>query len=207
MSEESDLQPVIKKVKTAGINKQAYDAYVAQSMAKAKVKAAAQEKIPQLERLTDEEWAALDGKARWDSIVALRGPDVVNSQTVKWFTSSVIRHRLSGVMRTGGLVNSRLPFVVLPSGQVALPADRRGFDYQHFSSHIYEAATWLKVPIAYVSGEAWGKMLGRCSHVQALFAFLPELQEPFKEYAQWYLTGQGYDPDKPAAGATTLEEF
>jgi hypothetical protein len=103
-----------------------------------------------LEPLTQEKWDKMEGKARWDSIVALRGPDLVGSDTLKWFTSSVIRWRLSHIMRVGGLVNNTLGFVLLPSGGWA-GKNVAPFDISHFLGHIHEAADWLEVPIVWCS--------------------------------------------------------
>lgn len=66
-------------------------------------------------------WAGLTEKQKWDSIVGLRGPDLGPSSTIKWFTTSVIRARLSGVMRVGGQVNPDLNAVVVPYGSIFPP--------------------------------------------------------------------------------------
>lgn len=63
-------------------------------------------------------WDHLSEKQKWDSIVGLRGPDLGPSGSIKWFTTSVIRHRLSGVMRVGGQVNPDLNAIVVPIGGV-----------------------------------------------------------------------------------------
>lgn len=68
--------------------------------------------------ITQKEWDALSPKQKWDSIVGLRGPDVSPSDVIKWFTTSVIRARLSGVMRVGGQVNQDLNLVIIPSGSL-----------------------------------------------------------------------------------------
>lgn len=124
-----------------------------------------------LEVLSESEWAAFSGKARWDSIVALRGPDLVNSDTLKYFTTSVIRYRLSGVMRVGGMVNRQLPFVVLPEGLSKCP--KSGFDVTHFYHHIEQAAEWLTIPIVRCSEAIWAKMFTGDSY----FAIMPLLRD------------------------------
>lgn len=111
--------------------------------------------------ITQSEWEAMEGKAKWDSIVGLRGPDLRYSDTLKFFTTSVIRHRMSGVMRVGGMVNSKLPFVVLPKDP---PKDLGQFSTTHFVGHIREAASWLKIPAVHVSSKVWTKMLDGTSN-------------------------------------------
>lgn len=39
-----------------------------------------------------------------------------NSETVKWFTTSVIRGKMRKVMRVGGTVNTDLDLIILPNG-------------------------------------------------------------------------------------------
>lgn len=122
-------------------------------------------KKPPYERLlpmTSEEWDALSPKGKWDSIVALRGPDLVGSDVLKWFTTSIIRHRLSSVMRVGGMVNNKLPFVVLCSeGPVGIsPRAKAAFDMSHFYGHIYEASQWLGIPVVSCSPDTWKGIVG-----------------------------------------------
>lgn len=114
-------------------------------------------KPPVLLPITQEEWDKMEGKARWDSTVALRGPDLVHSDTLKWFTTSVIRFRLSKIMRVGGMVNNSLGFVVLPSDHYSIKTEH--FDATHFLNHVREAACWLGVPVLYCSQDIFAKML------------------------------------------------
>lgn len=109
-----------------------------------------------LSPISKEEWDAMSPKAKWDSIVALRGPDYTKGQALKYFTTSVIRHRLSGVMRVGGVVNSEYPFVVLPSDG---GTDLEKFCLTHFIGHVQEAAIWLKIPALYTSQTHWEEIL------------------------------------------------
>lgn len=121
--------------------------------------------------ITPEDWAKLSPKAQWDSIVALRGPDLRNSDTLKWFTSSVIRWKLSGIMRVGGMVNDRLPFVVLPGFyDNPLSAPKGDFSGSHFAGHVQEAAMWLQVPVVGINPETWALILkgGSTAKVKAL---------------------------------------
>jgi hypothetical protein len=167
-----------------------------------KIKTSKQQLIESvLPKITQEQWDALNGKGKWDSIVALRGPDFINSGVLKWFTSSVIRHRMSGIMRVGGLVNSTLPFVTLPSG---LYAPRTGnFDAGHFLGHISEAAMWLSVPIAWVEGKVFSTVLLSSSnehYYQAELKLYPHMQEPFKSILGLAITSHGYTlPEKEPA--------
>jgi hypothetical protein len=111
--------------------------------------------------LTQAEWDGLSGKAKWDSQVALRGPDLVGSQDVKIFTTSIIRYRLSQVMRVGGLVNDWLPFTIVPQGTSGLVSARARFqfDWSHFIGHVIEACNWLSIPMIQIATEDWKKVL------------------------------------------------
>lgn len=107
--------------------------------------------------LTQEEWDELDPKARWDSQVALRGPDLASSDTLKYFTTSVIRYRMSKVMRVGGMVNSAIPFVVVP---YTMPLDKKGgFSISHFTGHILDASMWLKIPRCVVKADTYVNLM------------------------------------------------
>jgi hypothetical protein len=113
-----------------------------------------------LNPLTQEEWDGLSGKAKWDSQVALRGPDLVGSQDVKIFTTSIIRYRLSQVMRVGGLVNDWLPFTIVPQSSSSLMTRARfQFDWSHFLGHVIEACHWLSIPMISIATEDWKKVL------------------------------------------------
>lgn len=72
-------------------------------------------------KISKDRWEGLSPKEKWDVIVALRGPDCPHSDSIKWFTTSVIRHTVSKVMRVGGLINYAGPkFVVVPVGPLQL---------------------------------------------------------------------------------------
>lgn len=64
--------------------------------------------------LSRPDWARFTPKMQWDIKVSLRGPDVDNSQMLKWFTTSVIRGKMREVTRVGGLINTDLNLVVIP---------------------------------------------------------------------------------------------
>lgn len=123
-----------------------------------------------IEPITSDAWNALSEKAKWDSIVALRGPDLKSSDTLKYFTASVIRWRLSGVMRVGGMINRYLGCVVIP----AAPKSSSQFDASHFIGHVHEAADWLGVPIVYCGEAAWKLMLDAAPHSEVIAALLDD---------------------------------
>jgi len=152
--------------------------------------------------LTEAEWTAMNGKARWDSIVGLRGPDLVGSGILKWFTSSVIRHKMSGIMRVGGLVNQTLPFVVLPSGYDN-SRKRANFDASHFIGHVSEAAEWLGIPRAYIGWEDYNKLLiTPCGehYYQTELQLYPLLIEPYRtQLGAIILSRGGVLPEKEDA--------
>jgi len=163
--------------------------------------------------LTEAEWASMEGKARWDSIVALRGPDMKGSDVLKWFTSSVIRGRLREVMRVGGLVNTSLPFVVLPTG--GFHFDGR-FDSAHFIGHIYEAANWLHIPVVYVTAAPYQAIVTSGRHpYEAEVSLYPHFPEgSYKDTLKSVIASRGYAipaettaPQTTSQSGTTMEDF
>lgn len=90
-------------------------------------------------------WEALSPKEKWDVMSALRGPDLHPSWMVKYFSTSVIRHAMSKVIRVGGLVNDAIGVVFIPTGASCslIPSN---FDAGHFFTHVTEAARILKIP-------------------------------------------------------------
>lgn len=128
------------------------------------------------------EWEGLSGKAKWDSQVALRGPDLVNSQSVKLFTTSVIRFRLSKIMRVGGLVNEWLPFVVIPdSPEVGISRSKHEFDWCHFLGHVHEAAEWLGIPRCSIPAADWKRIiLAGSNYTNQVCALISLVEDPFK---------------------------
>jgi hypothetical protein len=138
--------------------------------------------------ITEEEWNAMIPKAQWDSIVALRGPDLKNSDTLKYFTSSVIRHRMSGIMRVGGMVNRDFPFVIYPQGA----KDTSMFSASHFIGHIREAAHWLNIPVIMVSQKTWDLIVKGIGTLQVCCAILADLGEsPQATIVKEWLEKQG----------------
>ncbi len=142
-----------------------------------------------LEPISPEKWESLDPKAKWDSIVALRGPDLRNSDSLKFLTSSVIRWRLSKVMRVGGLVNPHLPFVITASA-----FDKSAFSLSHFIGHIYEAAAWLKIPIVSIPFDVMDKIIsGKVGRIEAAGTVYPYLVEEQKKAVRSLYANAGYD--------------
>lgn len=144
-----------------------------------------------LEPLQQATWDQMSGKARWDSIVALRGPDLVGSDALKYFTTSVIRYRLSKIMRVGGMINERLGFVCLPSG-LCLSSNPSPFDATHFLNHVMEAAGWLDIPICYVPPDAYTVIKGSSwtsGRIELLSWISKNSDDPFKSQALFLLGG------------------
>lgn len=133
--------------------------------------------------LNPEEWKGMHGKAQWDSMVALRGPDYVGYETLKFLTTSVIRHRLSDCFRVGGLVNRQIPFIVLPNdnGVAAFGGGKAKFDYSHFLNHIQTAAQWLSIPIVFVQGETFKEAISTPGYTKALSILAKEIPSEFHE--------------------------
>lgn len=104
--------------------------------------------------ITELQWDEYTGKQKWDVLVAMRGPDVKNSDTLKWFTTAVIRYHAENLFRIGGMINHHTPFVLgLINGCEYKPVGPRSWDLVHFFTHIMEAAALLQVPIYYVSSQ------------------------------------------------------
>lgn len=126
-----------------------------------------------MEPLSKSAWEEMGGKAKWDSIVALRGPDMKGSELVKMFTTSVIRSRLSGVMRVGGQI-SKLGCVVAPLDSL-FKGDK--FDDYHFFTHVREAAHHLGIPTLLVPAEVYKAALDTGSTSEACSVFLRAIEE------------------------------
>lgn len=111
--------------------------------------------------MTKKQWAGLDEKQQWDVIVALRGPDSFYGETLKWFTTSVIRGQMAPIMRVGGLVNEDLKLVILPFGPGPLSDETAttGWNYSHFLQHVQEAASNLELDSLYVPSVLWHKVM------------------------------------------------
>ena len=125
--------------------------------------------------LTKAEWDKMSEKAQWDIKVALRGPDSYYGETLKWYTTGVIRGRCRKVFRVGGSVNQDLRAVVLPDNRggdhTYKKAGKMGWNANHFVEHIEAAASWLGLPILYVPHDMWHdtmQMQNRLSAGQAI---------------------------------------
>ena len=111
--------------------------------------------------ISKEQWNQLSDKAKWDIKVALRGPDSYYGETLKWFTTSVIRAKVRDAFRVGGTVNKYLNLVILPWGNDAAvyeefsKAGQLAWNYQHFVEHVSVAASWLGIPILQVEDAVW----------------------------------------------------
>jgi hypothetical protein len=108
--------------------------------------------------ITQAQWDALPPKGRWDIIVAQRGPDSKASETLKWFTTSVIRHQVGHILRAFGgsaLINDDLNAVILTDGRIQGKKGIHGFDWSHFNDHIYQAAKWLELPVVLLGSDAY----------------------------------------------------
>lgn len=114
--------------------------------------------------MTKPQWAQLTEKQQWDTIVALRGPDSNYGETLKWFTTSVIRGQMAPIMRVGGLVNTDLKLVVLPNGGSEVGHGYEGWNHGHFCQHISEAAVNLGLNILWLPASDWHKVM-RMRHI------------------------------------------
>lgn len=124
--------------------------------------------------MTKTQWAKLTDKQQWDIIVALRGPDSNYGETLKWFTTSVIRGQMAPVMRVGGTVNKDLKLVVLPIGSHSKPSIQTAFsgseawNYGHFVEHIQEAAYNLGLEVLYLFSDDWHRIMRGRSIIEAM---------------------------------------
>lgn len=120
-----------------------------------------------LSQVSPEKWEKFSGKAKWDVLVAMRGPDSYDPyESIKLTTSSVLRHVMGKAIRTGGMINTSLPFVTIPtpnatqrkSGGLLIP-DWRFFNGEHFFGHVGEAANYCDVPIWYCPRDLWIRLV------------------------------------------------
>lgn len=133
-------------------------------------------------KLTPERWASFHDKAKWDCQVALRGPDVINSSTIKVFTTGVIRAEMMPVMRVGGQITDHFRFVIVPRGDGRLEyrmwshADAKlNVDLGHFIAHIVAAAEWLNIPIYSIDAPVWVEAMKESNWIRAIEILLPHL--------------------------------
>jgi len=171
--------------------------------------------------MTQSEWDNLPEKARWDIIAALRGPDVIHSDNIKWFGTSVIRAKMIDLTNTHGLVNKTLDLILIPSDQrllskeelktyteAKLPTDML-VDGNHFFNHLITAAQWLHIPIVSVEGKVYREAVREGSRLKALHRviewaeeaksismynlFIPELKSHYLKLSGGYEFGKAPD--------------
>lgn len=106
-----------------------------------------------IHRPTKEEWAQFDGKKQWDIQVALRGPDCTKPESIKWFSTAVLRGVMQKAMRVGGTVNEDLRLIILP--QAGPHGALKCWAWSHFSEHVRIAAHWLEIPVILVPWHTW----------------------------------------------------
>lgn len=122
-----------------------------------------------------EQWSNLSEKAQWDIKVALRGPDSYYGETLKWFTTSVIRGRVRKVFRVGGTVNSDLKLVVvsvLPHKEIR---EKTQWNCHHFMDHIRAAASHMGLPQLFVPEDLWHETMQMSSPIEAIDKLVKEL--------------------------------
>lgn len=135
--------------------------------------------------MTKEKWEELSPKARWDVLVALRGPDCVHSDRVKWFTASVIRAEMQKVIRVGGLVNNTKPgFIIVGGGYLDKEFNPEHpqllWDYHHYFSHQEEAANILGLHTFSVPLKEYLSILNLHGSTGALKEFWKYLQKKYE---------------------------
>jgi len=110
---------------------------------------------------TQEQWDALSEKGQWDIKVALRGPDSYYGETLKWFTTAVIRGTVRKLFRVGGTVNRDLKLVILPinDGIYQAKKEKTSWNSNHFVEHIMTAADWLQIPVLYIPASLWHEVM------------------------------------------------
>lgn len=124
-----------------------------------------------------ERWKHLTKKQQWDCLVALRGPDITNSELIKHFTTGVIRKEMGKFMRVGGQL-SEIPFVVVSSGRVfESTSGPVKPDLNHFLQHVYEAADILDIPIIILPPYIWEDMMITGTHTKATIYLLNYLSK------------------------------
>lgn len=113
-----------------------------------------------LEPLPKEEWKKFTGKMQWDCVVALRGPDYCLGDNLKWWTSSVIRYRMSNILRVGGMIHPGPRFILVPDSTVF--GQLGAFDMGHFRQHQLEAACILDIAVFMVGAKSVEWLLKNC---------------------------------------------
>lgn len=131
--------------------------------------------MPKLEPLTKKEWKTFTGKAQWDSMMGLRGPDYLTKAgyKIKFSSASVLRWRMRKIIRVGGLVNEIYDRVIIPSNYQYFKIG--SWHGEHYYGHIHDAAGYLSVPIIWVDGEKWHEHIHNpASSVYGLYTWAKE---------------------------------
>ena|SRR3990167_386833 len=133
-----------------------------------------------------EQWDSLNEKGQWDIKVALRGPDSYFGETLKWFTTAVIRGQMKDVFRVGGTVNSDLKLIVLPkSGHYDEPISEVSYgkfawNATHFIEHVRQAADWIGIPVLKIPKELWNVTMCYPNQRQTCLEILTAMKPPKK---------------------------
>lgn len=122
--------------------------------------------------ITKSTFEALSEKEKWDIFVAMRGPDCQFSETVKYYTTSVLRFWMSKVIRVGGLVNHDLKLILIPKWGIekysgTIPGwqkDHTSWNYDHFFEHVRSAAQALGVPELKIDAATWFDAMEKSEH-------------------------------------------
>ena len=114
--------------------------------------------------MTREQWDSLCEKGQWDVKVALRGPDSYFGETLKWFTTAVIRGQMKDIFRVGGSVNPDLKLVILPKSDyhtevIEENLGRNAWNSGHFIEHVRQAADWMGIPTLKIPRELWNSTM------------------------------------------------
>ena len=152
--------------------------------------------------ITRAQWESLNDKAKWDIKVALRGPDSYYGETLKWFTTSVIRGHVRKVFRVGGTVNKDLNLVILPDNDSDRTATKEKWNASHFTGHITSAAEWLNIPILHIPAKEWHTIMKSNSISSAASAIIslfteddedsPNIKELQRHLKECILKGGAY---------------
>ena len=119
---------------------------------------------------TRQRWEALSEKERWDIMVALRGPDSHYGETLKWYTTSVIRGQMRGILRVGGTINTHLQMIITPRDRGTSFKSKPKIDRwncAHFIEHVQLAAHHMGLHDMQISGDLWHEAMCMSSAYEA----------------------------------------
>lgn len=138
--------------------------------------------------MTKAEWDDLSAKAQWDIKVALRGPDSYYGETLKWYTTSVIRGQIRDVFRVGGTINTTLEAIITPKRGCLLGADSTTWNHNHFIEHVRLAATHLRIQDIKIPFNLWHKVMQSSCTWRAARMIMKEYEE---EDSSFITSGSG----------------